>query len=181
MWKIAICAVLTLAYGTRVNAIDSYQYTMALGGNQVQARAFDDDQLGNYFTVTLKLPMEELADKKIRAVFLEFYADVSTTSINGAFTTTPVVQVFALTQPFSGSLNPANFDRAAKANRPVLVGNNRRIRVDVTRLVKRLMKDPAAGHTLVVGSLEHSREGLFNIRSGVLPGDALAQIRFYFE
>ncbi len=53
---------------------------------------------------------------------------------------------------------------------------NRRIRLDVTEIVRYLIDDPDRNHGLVVGSFRGQREGLFEIKTDVLPNDAVARL-----
>lgn len=162
------------------STIYSHEYTMPLGTSEIQARTPSDESLGNYFTIAFTLPAD-VTNRKIHHAFLEFYTDVSAKSVGGFVNKLPVVEVFALTNAFSGSLDPDDFDQTTKTALPVAAGNDRRVRIDITRIVKKLAKSPSATHTLVVGSLEGSREGVFTMKTNVLPDGALAQIRFHFQ
>lgn len=175
-----LIAIAAIGWVGTATAIDSYKYVMPLGSSEIEAQTPADESLGNYFTVSVALP-QAVTNNSIHRAFLEFYADVSAKPINGFVNTFPVVEVFALSNAFSGSLDPDDFDRTTKTARPVATGEKRRVRLDITRIVKKLAKGPSATQTLVVGSLEGSREGVFTMKTNVLPDGALAQIRFYFE
>lgn len=139
----------------------------------------EDPGLGAYYLLTFSLPPEAA---KAKWVYVEFYVDVSVREHQDVNNPTPLLDVFALKQSegYSGSLDPAQFEslRVPMA-RPLAVGENRRVVIDVTEIVHRRAGESARTCTLVIGSLTGSREGLFTIQTGHLDRPGIARVTVF--
>ena len=166
---------------------------LSLGGSTVQAgrrsvyldaaalTTFtpEDPALGAYYVLTFSLSPEA---SKAKWVYVEFYVDVSAREHEDVNDPTSRLDVFALKQAegYNGSLEPAQFETlSAPMARPLAVGENRRVVIDVTEIVHRCAGEPAGTCALVIGSLTGSRDGLFTIKSGRLDRPGIARVTVF--
>jgi hypothetical protein len=124
--------------------------------------------LGSYYVLEIQ-PPQELTAANVELAILEFYVDAASMEKDGYQEDTPVIELYALKNEFTGSVDPNQFvldPRPVTHN--VAVGINRRMMIDVTEIVRSYLKDPTTNHGLIIGSLTGEREGLFSIKSDVL-------------
>jgi hypothetical protein len=119
----------------------------------------------------------EIAGKRLDGAFLEFYVDASLLE-SAEFEHVPSIDVGALNEAYAGSGEPAT-DRGS--SRAVALGSGRRVRVDITDIVKGWIANPESNRGLVVGALTGSRVGSFALRDDVLGGSAVATVTFIFQ
>jgi hypothetical protein len=166
---------------------------LSLGGSTVQAGRTsvyldaaavttftpEDPTLGAYYLLTFSLPPEAA---KAKWVYVEFYLNVAARETHEANDPTPLLDVFALKQPegYSGSLDPAQFETlSVPMTRPLTVGENRRVVIDVTEIVHRRAGDAAGTCALLFGSLTGSRDGLFTIQTDRLDQPGIARVTVF--
>jgi len=82
-----------------------------------------------------------------------------------------------LSEQLPGEADDSKVVPRSTMRRPVEVGNNRSVRIDVTEAIKRFMDSPSDNHGLVIGSLRGRRDGLFELKSS---GGALARITYLY-
>jgi len=78
----------------------------------------------------------------------------------------------------AGEVDDSKVVAASTMRRPVAVGDNRSVRIDVTDAVTRFMRNPSENHGLVIGSLRGRRDGLFELKNS---GGALARMLLPFK
>jgi len=149
--------------------------TIWLSTTDVSTHKPQDSTLGDYYIVKFQLPAS-LRSADLKAAFLEFHANVSAKSFDGWVNETPVVEAYALTARHTAQLDPTKFRKPSPAVRNVRTGENRRIRLNVTEIVLYLLDNPAGNHGLAVGSFRGQREGMFEIKTNVLPNNAVARL-----
>jgi hypothetical protein len=158
----------------------SQERSITLAANDVATHASLDGSLGAYYTVVFNVPAAPEGARLDHAV-LELYLDVSSKARDGYENDTPVLEVYALTGDFDGALDPGHFDLTTRVTRPLLVGEDKHIVVDVTPIIRSFLAAPSTNHGLVIGSLNGMREGDFTLKSGRLPESGLMRLRVYFE
>lgn len=150
---------------------------IALTQDAIEAHT-DADSLGQYYTLQFDLP-QSLDSNTLEHVLLEFYADVDVKSRNGVFDETPVLEVFALREPFDAGIQSESLDFETKVSRPIAVGERRHVVFDITSIVRAHLGGTLENNGLVVGSISGLRDGNVTIRAGQLAGSAVAQVRIY--
>lgn len=115
-----------------------------------------------YYSVEVSLP-ENVA--MVFRAWLELRADVSARNLSGFVDPAPMCEVFALKRPLSGDPEESNFEATSlPMSRPVAIGSDRLVRIDVTEFVRRILADPSKNHGLVLGPLTNDKRGIFTIR-----------------
>jgi hypothetical protein len=115
----------------------------------------------------------------VEKALLEVYVNVDARSREGYLNDTPVLEVFALTEPFGSELDTERLERSTGVARPVALGSDRRVLLDVTRIVRACLGGTRTNYGIVVGSLTGMREGDFEMATGRLPGGVVAQLHVY--
>jgi hypothetical protein len=129
--------------------------------------------------LTLSVPPEAA---RAKWVFVEFYVDVSAREAQDASDQTPLLDVFALKDKdgYSGSLDPSQFEPLSlPMARPVAVGQDRRVVIDVTEIVRKRATEPTSICALLIGSLTGPRSGLFAIKPDRLDQPGVARLTFF--
>ena len=165
--------MLTGAVGT-----DGTNQTILIRSNDVALHTDPDTTIGHYYTVAYTLP-ENLSSEDLDHAILEVFVDVSAKARGEYFNEAPVLEVYALTGPFSGILNLETLDRPTGVVRPVVAEDNRRVIVDITNIVRSHLDGTLENNGLIFGSLTGMREGEFTFVSGALPEGAVGQVRIY--
>ena len=120
-----------------------------------------DTSEGRYYTLALTLPP---SIRGVRQAWLEFRADVSVAEIDGFLDPVPVFQVFMLKQSLLGEPTEASFETMRlPMSRPVAVGLDRQVRIDITEYVSKVLARPSMNHGLVLGSVTGDRRADFQI------------------
>ncbi len=137
-----------------------------------------DATLGDYYVLQFEVP-DEIKGQPVRWAFLELFCDVSAKEMSGYLNEAPLIEVYALSSTFSGTLDPSQFEpQTLPLVRNVAAGLNRRVVIDITEIVKSYIKNPAKNHGLIIGSLKGRRDGLFSVKSNSLGSGAVAKITF---
>jgi len=84
----------------------------------------------------------------------------------------PLLEVFALKRALTGEPTPSDFDTTRlPMSRPVSLGSDRLVRIEITEFAQRILADPSKNHGLVVGSMTGARSGEFTLNpDGFGPG-----------
>jgi hypothetical protein len=134
-----------------------------IAGTGLATHTSTDTSKGRYYTLVLTLPP---SIRGVRQAWLEFRADVSVAEIDGFLDPVPVFQVFMLKQALLGEPTEASFETMRlPMSRPVAVGLDRRVRIDITEYVSKTLARPSMNHGLVLGSVTGDRRADFQIKS----------------
>jgi hypothetical protein len=176
---ILVCAVglPALFLSTTIIAREPVKDSVLIRASDVSTHAESDTTLARYYTISYSLPAGLNAASIDRAV-LEIVVDVSAKRRGEYINEAPVLGVYALTQPFTGVVDGEILDHTTRAVRPVAAGQARRVKLDVTRIV-RSHAGGASNYGLVVGSVTGMREGEFAICSNAFPEGAVARLSLY--
>lgn len=165
--------MLTGAAGT-----DTQKQTILIRSNDVTLHADADTSIGQYYTVAYT-PPENLSREDLDRAILEVFVDVSAKVRGEYFNEIPVLEIYALTTPFSGSLNLEALHLPTGVVRPVVAEDGRRVILDITNIVRSHLAGTLENNGLIVGSLTGMREGEFTFVSGALAEGAVGQVRIY--
>lgn len=130
---------------------------------------------GDSYIVKFSLPAD-LTGKRLDGVFLDFVVDTSPTSEAEA-DATPFVAVYPLTAAATGQT--LEYETDVPSVRPVSMGENQTVRVDITDIVKGWLVDPSSNHGLVIGALAGPEVGTVSLKSDAIDGTALRVTFFY--
>ncbi len=124
-----------------------------------------------YYSVSLSLP-PGLAS--VTHAWLELRADVSAKDLSGFQDPAPVLDVYGLNQALARDPEPSMFDATRiPMSRPVAVGVNRLIKINITEFVEKIFADPSKNHGIVLGPLTADKRGIFGVKQdGFGPGVA---------
>jgi hypothetical protein len=115
-------------------------------------------------------------------VYLELYFDVESREVDGYLDETPFLEIYTLNQEFAGELDPSQFTtRTSPTVRNVVVGQNRRVVIEITEIVQSYIDNPSGNHGLIIGSLTGNRSGLFSIKTGMFANAGIAKITFFTQ
>lgn len=151
---------------------------IAIRSADVTARADADTSIGRYLTLSYQLPAGVQASQIDHAT-LEIYLDVRSKSRDGYVNEAPVVEAFALREPFAGTVNLGVLDERTRSRRPVARGHAKRVLLDITGMVRAHLDHTLDNDGIILGSLTGMREGDFRLVSGRLPPPAVARVRIY--
>ncbi len=143
---------------------------------------------GKYYTFEFQVP-QIVSLTTLEKAHLELYVDAGS-FVRGDFrwldadsvehvghrTRTPLLEVYALKSAISGALEEGQLEKELVALVPVLVGQNRRVLVDVTPIVRSFIASPTKNHGIVIGSLSGQRQGDFTLREGGFRDGSRAKI-----
>lgn len=125
--------------------------------------------------VTFALP-EGLAT--VRQAWLEMRVDVSVREVGGFRDPAPLFEVYALSADVTGAIQPKMFrEMLAPMSRPVAVGENRLVRIDITEFVRLILDDPESNHGVAFGAVTADTRGVFAVRADGLGPGAAARVR----
>lgn len=150
-----------------------------------------EDDRGDYYLLRFQVP-EAMSGKDMDAVILELYVDAGafgrradlyenagpgqpTAFVNNA----PVLEVFLPRASYQGGVDGDALDLSARVSEPIVLGEGKRVMIDVTKLVRGIVAGTQSNHGLVLGSITGMREGDFSILSGVVGSGAVAKLHFY--
>jgi hypothetical protein len=135
---------------------------------------------GDYYVVDFAVP-DEVIGKRLDSVLLELAVDVSATSPEDS-DVTPVVGVFPLSQSFASSGPGAPvFETGVASVRPVAVGDNRMLTMDITDIVKGWIAAPATNHGLIIGTLSGPAVGTISLKSATLGPSTALRVTFFYQ
>jgi hypothetical protein len=164
------CAVFAICTAAKLRAPEQF---IRIGDVVTHAEA--DTSLGPYYVITWQMPGGLSSDGLAQAL-LELYVDVDAKARGDYRNDAPILEVVAQQQQFNGELG--ELADVLRASRPVLVGERRRVRLDVTNIVRARLRG-ASGDQLVVGSLTGLRDGEFRLVTGELGPDVVGRVRIY--
>jgi len=134
-----------------------------------------DGKQASYYTMTYLLPADLKAESLDR-VILELVMDVEAQEQDGYVGEAPVLYVRSLeSSAIRGSDGEEN---AVFATRPVAVGANRHVKVDVTEIIRAQLARPGA-HGLAIGALRGMQEGEFKIHRGGMSQGNTGELNIY--
>jgi hypothetical protein len=158
-----------------VSEAEAESVTIELGQG---VRSHADAVVGDAAVLQFNLPAV-LAGKRIDTAVLEFYVDAGLKA-EVADGEVPVVDIAALTGAYD-SAKPLALDAAPAASRHVRVGENRRVAVDITSLVKAWQTGTKENHGIALGALTGTRSGTFALRDGTLGSGVKARITIFYQ
>jgi hypothetical protein len=130
--------------------------------------------LGDVYLLRFDLPAEMAS---VRRAYLELYVDAASRAIDGSANDTPVIEVYALKSPFSGTVDPSQFKpQTIPTARNAVARTNKRFVTDITEIVRAFATDATTNHGLLVGSVTGDREGVYAIRTDGFEGKGVARI-----
>jgi hypothetical protein len=131
---------------------------------------------GEFYVVKFDLPVD-LAGKRLDSVFLDFVVDASPTSEAEA-DATPLIAVYPLTAAATGP--SLEYESDVPSVRPIAMGDEQKVRADITDIVKGWLADPSGNHGLVIGALDGPDVARVSIKSdGLAPGTTVRLTFFY--
>lgn len=155
------------------------RFSVSVGARDVATYNAAETGLGDYYVVRFEVP-DRVKSSGLDHAYLELYLDVGAREIDGYVEDTPLLEVYALKTDFGGTLTPEQFEaQSVPTVRNILLGENRRVVIDITEIVRAYIADPDKNHGLIVGSLTGARVGLFSITPDEFPDGALARITFF--
>jgi hypothetical protein len=180
MTQLSRVVLMALAFVVLTAAVrtDPNKQVIPIRSNDVTLRADPDTTLAAYYTVSYS-PPGNLPAADLQRAILELYVDVGAKSREDYVNEAPVLEVYALTEPFSDVLDREDLDQASRVVQPVAAGDGRHVVIDVTRIVRSHLDGRLSNNGLVMGSVTGMREGEFVFVPGRLPGGAVAQVHVY--
>ena len=165
--------------------------SISLSAGNVSTYTPSDTSLGPYYTLEFQLP-PDLPAGDLRVAVLEFYVDAQSfvrgdwisldkdsVETIGFLNDSPVLELYPLKATFSGEVDFGQFDERYSAARPVVVGADRRVVLDVTSVIRSYLRSPSTNHGFVMGSLSEMREGKFTLTTSSFPDGSWAQLHLY--
>jgi len=139
--------------------------TIEISANRVESTVSSE---GTYYVIEFDLP-QNLAS--VRSAWLEVRLNVSATN-DGPADPAPMLEVYMLKQAIVGDPDPSEFEATRlPMSRPVALGTNRLVKIDVTEFASAVFADPNKNHGIVIGSLTGARTGGFVVNGdGFGPG-----------
>jgi hypothetical protein len=158
--------------------------TIAISIEEVDAYT---GQRGDFYVVGIALP-DDMAGKRLDGVFLEFAVDAAPLSLEDSVAS-PVVGVFPLSEAFVGrgsgdgpgqDADPV-FESTVPSVRPVRVGVNRVLKMDITDIVKGWMNEPESNHGLVIGALTGPEVGIVALKDELPGSESAIRVTFLYQ
>ncbi len=124
---------------------------------------------GNHYVIEFDIPEGIVS---VRHAWMEVRMDVSAREPEPVADPAPMLEVYMLKNALTGDPVPADFESTRlPMSRPVALGPNRLVKLDITEFVQRILADPRTNHGIVVGSLTGARTGEFVVKpDGFGPG-----------
>jgi hypothetical protein len=114
----------------------------------------------------------------VRQAWLELRVDVTATEVSGFRDPAPLFEVYALNTDVTGAIQPKMFrEMQVPMSRPVAVGENRLVRIDITEFVRAILEEPEANHGLTFGAVTADTRGLFAVRVDGFGQGTAARVR----
>ena len=151
---------------------------LMLTSNEVTTFANEGD-LGNSYIINMSLP-PRLKGKSLNSANLVFYVDVDSREIGDYKNDSPIIEVYAVDGLVAGEPND-ELVRPTSAARSVLLGERRRVRVNVTTIIRSFMRSTDSAHTIAVGSFTGDRFGIFELRSDVMENGTVAYLDLHWS
>jgi hypothetical protein len=93
----------------------------------------------------------------------------------------PMIEVYALTSNFTGTYEPSNVIKTTRVIRPVPLGENQRVVLDITPIVREHLRSPTTNHGLILGCFSGWKEGDFELKRGSFENASDVRIRAYLS
>jgi hypothetical protein len=151
-----------------------------LGNTSLTSYEHADSARGDYYTLQIQVP-QEIAGKRLYGAILEFTLDVSGAARDSVSVKIPVLEVYALESTFAGSLNGASVNTETGTIRNLAPGNGRRVRIDITEVVKTYINQPSKNYGLIIGGLAPYREGNISVKQNAYKSGNVARIDFHYD
>lgn len=161
VWSCAIClAIIVMA----IAADRTYggERVILLTGDEVTATAGRDSTSAKSYLVTVPMPEGVVIDR-IHRVLLEFYANVFGLDSEEYESESALVEVYAVSDPVVGDVNAKQQRVPSAMSRNVIVGDNQRVLVDITEILRYNMTEGLEVCTLLIGVVR-DRDGVFRLR-----------------
>jgi hypothetical protein len=163
-----------------VSSGNAKKTTVYLSSSNLSTYEHEEQERGNYYTLQFQIP-NEIKGKELYGAILEFYVDVSGVSRDEESVKVPILELYALKSAFGGSLSSAQLDTDTHRILNVPPGEDRKIRIDITEVVRAYMKDPSKNCGLIIGGLADYREGSLSWKTSAYDGGYLARIDYHYN
>lgn len=184
-----LCVIL-LGLFVPIAAFGGHTVVTIPSANMTTYQTQEEDR-GDYFMLEFRVP-SAVSGKDMDAIILELYVDASAYSrradlyenaapgkpeafVNDA----PTLQVFVPKSSYQGGVDAGALDLDLRVSEPILVGEGKRMLIDVTRLLQGVVAGTETNYGLVLGSITGMRDGNFTILSGSVASGAVAKIHFH--
>ena len=128
-----------------------------------------------FYSLTIPIPEGVTT---VAQAWLEFRADISAKDLDGFVDPAPVLDVLALQSAMTGDAIPSKFaPTTVPMSRPVAIGEDRLVRIDVTEFVRKILAEPTKNQGIVLGPLTADKRGIFTIIEGGLGPGVTARVR----
>ena len=165
--------------GLLATSVNADRYTVDVLTSGLSKYSPGNADLGDYYVLQFDPPVS-LTEQTLKRAYLELYIDATAREVGGYTDKSPLVEVYALKSAFTGQLDPSQFaDQTIPAVRNVAIGNDRRVVIDITEIVRSFLVKPSQNHGLVIGSLSGLRTGVFSIGVDKLGGAAVARVTLF--
>lgn len=171
--------VLGVVFALFFESAEAKKHAVYLDDASVVARSYPDSG-GYYYTVELEVP-DEIKGKELYGAFLEFYVDVTGAARDSASVRIPILEIYALTSSYGGQIDPTKFDRLTGSARNTPPGDDQRMLVDITGIVKKYIQNKSTNHGLIIGGLEGVRNGSFTWKRDWFQSSKPAKITFHYD
>jgi hypothetical protein len=159
---------------------DAKKIEVMLQTSNLTTYAAGVEQLGDFYVLEVDVPTW-LEGKEIYSASLEFYVDAAVMDTAAMQNDSPRIQVFALKSDLGETLDLSKIDRTGPAVINIPRGNDERVWVDVTDIIRAYVKNPSSNHGLVIGSLTGARDGIFTIKSGHHGPGSIAKLKIHYN
>ncbi|MBI4721092.1 MAG: hypothetical protein HY770_07740 [Chitinivibrionia bacterium] len=163
-----------------LSSADAAKLSIPLAAASISTHASSIEALGDYYTISINIP-EQIKGKELYGAYLELYVDVNALEYQGQVNNAPSLDVYALKAAFSGSEDANQFGQSSFGPRNVVLGENKRVLIDITNIIRAYLQNPGLNHGLILGSLTGMRDGLFTIRKDVVSKGAFGQINYFYD
>jgi hypothetical protein len=143
----------------------------------MEAVTVKSGERGECYIVKFDLPAD-LAGKRLDGVFIDFVVDASPRSEDEA-EATRLVGVFPLTAEPTGAT--LQYESDIPSVHPIAMGEDRRVRVDITGIVNGWIANPSSNHGLVIGALTGPDVGTVSLASAGLGPATAVRVTFFYQ
>jgi hypothetical protein len=142
---------------------------------------------GTFYVLDISIP-EDITGNRLEMVVLEFAVDAIASSEADSLET-PVVGVYPVTSEFVarrgdgpvGTVEVPEIEEIVPSSRPVALGENHVLRMDITAIVTGWMSEPSSNHGLVIGTLTGPEVGGVSLNEALPGGDVPVRVTFFYR